>query len=55
VLFNGPLQGKLQVMKIEMGVVLDVLDDSDEKVEIKHANYFKIYHANEFISFFEFC
>jgi hypothetical protein len=53
--FNGSLQGKLRATKIEVRVVLDVPNDSDDKVEIDHANYLKIYHASELMFLLEFC
>jgi hypothetical protein len=36
-------------------VILDVPDDSDEKVRISHANSLKIYYVNEFMSLLKFC
>jgi hypothetical protein len=52
--FNGQLQGKLRVRKIEARVVLDVPDDSDKNVKINHANYLKFYHTNKFVSLLKF-
>jgi hypothetical protein len=39
VLFNRRLRGRLPTMKSEIWVVLDLPDDSDEKLRINHANY----------------
>jgi hypothetical protein len=51
--FNALFGGRLQAMEIR--VILDVPDDSDEKVRINHANYLEICHANEFMSLLKVC
>jgi hypothetical protein len=50
--FDGSLRRRLWAMKTKM--VLDGCDDSNEKIRRNHANYLKIYHANEFMSLLKF-
>jgi hypothetical protein len=51
--FDGLFWGRSQAMKRKM--VLDMTDDSAEKIIINHAKQLKIYSRNKFMSIFKLC